>query len=194
MESKNTSENSRLERLNRVYLAIILRYKDIIEEKESISVAELPTLITPKDPQIIEKAEEIKKDFPNYIYDRDFYEASKKAFEFVKSQIQDIVLPVQFWLDPSETLNFQVGDLMDKNVLLCSLLISLGNPSAKVLVEVDNAMTVFVYFGYLNAYYLMDIKGGIKKFNSKEEIYESVITGEDSAAYEFNNQSYSDIK
>ncbi len=184
----------KLEELNKLYLAIILRYKELIEEKEELSVAALPTLITPKDERVIAKAEEFKREFVNYTYEKDFLAAAKKAFEFTRDKIDNIVPPVQFWLMPSETLDFQVGDMMDKNVLLCSLLLQLGNPSAKVLVEVDNELSVFVYFEFNNVFYAFDLKDGIKEFSSKEELYDSLVKGSDSVAYEFNNQHYNDIR
>ncbi|MEM0149475.1 MAG: hypothetical protein QXW10_01100 [Candidatus Micrarchaeaceae archaeon] len=187
-------ETEKLEKLNQFYLAIILRYKELIEEKEELSISELPTLVTPKDERVVAKAEEIKRNFLSYTYGRDFYEAAKRAFEFVKKEIDEIVTPVQFWLTPAETLSFRIGDPMDKNVLLCSLLLQLGNPSAKVLVEVNNAMSAFVYFEFNGKYYLLDIKSGIREFSGKDALYGSVINSDDSTAYEFNNQMYNDIK
>ncbi len=183
----------RAEKLNKLYLAIILRYKDIIEERERLSVSELPNLITPKDERVVEKAEEIKKNFPNYVYERDFYYASKMAFEFVKDGIEEIMHPVQFWMKPSETINFQIGDIMDKNILLCSLLIELGNPSAKVLVGVDDMLSAFTYYEFNGKLYLLDIKNSIKEFDSKDDIYKIVAKGDNTTAYEFNNQMYRDI-
>lgn len=187
-------KDENLAKLNQLYLAIILRYKEFIEEKEKLSVSELPTLVTPKDERVTAKAEEIKRTFLTYVYEKDFYEASKKAFEFVKNDIDEIVPPVQFWFTPAETLNFQLGDIIDKNVLLCSLILQLGNPSAKVLVEVNSIMSAFVYFEFKGTYYLLDVKNSIKNFKSKDDMYNTVISSEDSTAYEFNNQMYNDIK
>ena len=42
----NLSEQTKI---NQVYVSIILRYKDYIEEKERISVAELPRFVIPKN-------------------------------------------------------------------------------------------------------------------------------------------------
>ena len=131
-------EVERLGKLNQLYLAIISRYKEYIQEKEGLSVAELPTLVTPKDEALVKKAAEIKAGFEGYTYERDFQKASAAAFSFVKSGIEDAVLPLEFWLSPRDTLAYGMGDMIDKNILLCSLLIALGNPSAKVLVRMKD--------------------------------------------------------
>ncbi|MGC8687348.1 MAG: hypothetical protein ACP5RM_01460 [Candidatus Micrarchaeia archaeon] len=188
------SPKSKAEKISQLYLAIIMRYKDLIEEKERLSVAELPTLVTPKDSRVIMAVEQIKGQFSNYTYEENFIEAAKKSFDFVKNSIEDITLPVQFWLTPADTLNFGIGDFIDKNILLCSMLIQLGNPSSKVLVTIDSSMQAFVYFEYNKQFYLLDQKDGIREFGSKDLLYNSVLVDKDSTAYEFNNQTYSDIR
>ena len=180
-------------KLNRLYLAIISRYKDYIEEKEDLSVAELPTLVMPNDERVRAKTDEIKSGFLNYSYDQNFHEASIKAYEFVNREIEDITLPLQFWLTPTETMEFMVGDSMDKNILLCSMLVKLGNPSAKVFVIMrENIRDVFVYYEFGGKTYALE-RDRVKEFESKDLMLVSLSLGEESVAYEFNNQMYSDI-
>ncbi len=187
-------EGARLEELNQLYLAIIQRYKDYIEEEESLSVAELPTLVTPLSEKVADKASEIMNDFEHYSYDADFYGASVKALEFVKDGIADVVLPLQFWLTPADTLTFGMGDAVDKCVLLCSLLIRLGNPSAKVLIKVyDSTRSVFVYYEYSGKLYRLDIRDGVSEFLSREQMLGSIGIDEEATAYEFNDKMYVDI-
>lgn len=182
------------DRLNQVYLAIISRYKDYIEEKESLSVAELPVLVTPNEPKVREKVEELKGSFLNYDYDTNFREASIRAYDFVKRELTEAVLPLQFWLTPEETLTFKLGDSIDKNILLCSLFIGLGNPSSKVFVKIaDTARKVSVYYEFKGRTYLFDIEDGIKEFESKEPMLKTMDLKEETTAYEFNNQMYADI-
>lgn len=181
-------------RLNQIYLAIISRYKDYIEEKESLSVAELPVLVTPNDTKVKEKAAELKAGFLNYDYDGNFKEASTRAYDFVKKEITEATLPLQFWLTPEETLTFKLGDSIDKNILLCSIFIGLGNPSAKVFVKIgDAARKVFVYYEFKDKIYLFDIEGGIKELDSKDSMLKTMDLKEETTAYEFNNQMYADI-
>ncbi len=181
-------------KLNNIYLAIISRYKDYIEEKESISVAELPTLVTPNNNAVKGKVDEIKRSFEKYDYDKDFYEASLKAFEFVKEKIDSVVLPLQFWLTPEETLVFLVGDAFDKNILLCSLIIGLGNPSSKVMVVMkSDSKRIFVTYGYNAKFYLLDLNDGVREFSNRDEIMNILKEGEEITAYEFNDRTYIDL-
>jgi len=181
-------------RLNDLYLAVISRYKEYIEEKEGLSVAELPTLITPNSERVGEKAEEIKSKFLNYSYDNDFYDASIMAYDFVRNEIEDVVLPLQFWLTPDETLLFMMGDVMDKGILLCSLLIKLGNPSTRVFVKIDDGeRKVFVYCNLSDKICVFENNREAKTYESRDEMLKALPFNGDTAAYEFNNQMYADI-
>lgn len=186
-------KSSREERLNQIYLAIIARYKDYIEEKEGLSVAELPMLVMPDSEKVKTKADEIKSGFLNYVYETNFYDASTRAYEFVKKEVEDATLPLQFWLTPEETLEFMMGDTMDKNILLCSMLVRLGNPSAKVLVKMVDTRKVHVYYEFKDKIYMFDFDSGIKEFNDKKEMLKSLEIKDETTAYEFNNQMYADI-
>lgn len=182
------------DRMSELYLAIISRYRGYIEEKEEISVAELPILVTPKAEDITAKAEEIKAGFSAYFYDRDFPDAAQRAFDFVSKSIEEVALPVQFWLTPEETMRFRAGDMMDKSILLCSLLIALGNASAKVFMLIRESERVTqVYFEFRGAVTMLDFSGPARKYASKEDLFRSFGIMESDTAYEFNNRSYTDI-
>ena len=182
------------DRLAGLYLAIISRYKEYIEEKEELSVAELPTLVTPRAADIVSKAEEIKAGLAPYFYDRDFIAAARQAFDFVNASIDEVTLPVQFWLTPEETLRFKAGDGMDKSILLCSLLVALGNHSAKVFMLIrNNDRKTCAYFEFAGKVTLMDFKDGISEYRNRDEMLGKFAMAEDDTAYEFNNRSYADI-
>ena len=181
-------------RLNQLYLAIVSRYKDYIEEMEHISVAELPALVTPKNEMVMKKADDIKNGFGVYNYKINFYEASINAFYFIKNSIEDAALPLQFWLTPEETLTFGIGDVMDRNILLASLLIDLGNPSAKVFVCVSEGVRrVFTYYEFDGKAYVLDFATGFKKYGSRDEIIRSLDMNDETIAYEFNDQIHTEI-
>ena len=194
VESVNASLDKYM-RINNVYLLILSKYKDYIEEKEELSVAELPTLVTPKSALVARKGADIKGMFENYDYDGNFYDASIKAFDFVSKEVGDITLPIEFWLMPEETMRFMLGDVTDKSILLCSLLISLGNPSSKVVViSRDSIRDIRVYYEFGDYIVIMDIeKGKIIKLKSKDDMLKSFNFNEESTAYEFNDQMYVDI-
>lgn len=181
-------------KINQLYLAIIARYKEYIEEMEHLSIAELPSLVTPKNDLVMKKANEIKNAFGMYNYNDNFYEASVEAFYFVKKEIEDIAMPLEFWLRPEETLSFGVGDILDKNILLCTILIVLGNPSSKVLVYVkEGSRKVLTYYELDNKAYLLDFASGFKKFESRDALVKSLGDEAEATCYEFNDKMYIDI-
>ncbi|MCL5442668.1 MAG: hypothetical protein M1603_03230 [Candidatus Marsarchaeota archaeon] len=182
-------------RLSNIYLLIISKYKDYIEEKEALSVAELPTLVTPKAAMVARKAADIKSEFDNYDYDANFYDAGMKAFDFVSKGIGSTALPIEFWLMPEETLRFMLGDVTDKSILLCSILIALGNPSSKVVVvSRDSMRSIYVYYEFGGSVVMMDVENGkVEKFGNKDDMLKAFSLDDESAAYEFNDQMYVDI-
>ncbi len=192
-EGRNASN---LEHYNRLYLAIIMRYKDLIEENEKLNVAELPKQITPEDPSIVAFANSIKAKFKDYNPERDFYEAGKQAHRHVKEVVETVSLPVEFWLKPSETLSIEAGDLMDKATLLCSIFIALGNITSKIIIATtDSERKIGVYCSVGSKIVYFDIADGIAEFSSREELLENLGIGknEDIRAYEFNDKMYADI-
>ncbi len=191
---EGAADNERIRRLNDLYIAIISRYKDYIEEKEDLSVAELPTLVTPDSSAVKEKAEWVKSRFMNYTYANNFYDASILAFDFVSREIEDVILPLQFWITPTEAITFMMGDIMDKAILLCSMLIRLGNPSSRVFVKIDDsARRVFVYYEFKSTIYVLENGKDPKEFNAKDDMLKEIDFNEDTVAYEFNNQMFGDL-
>lgn len=189
-------QDQKTAKINQVYLLIISRYKDYIEEKEEISVAELPRFVVPKAPLVARKAAEIKAQFPGYSYDGNFGEAALAAFRFVRDDIEEIALPLQFWLGPEEILTFMAGDSTDKNILLCSLLVALGNPSAKVVIAVNGPeRAIKVYYEHAGRVTMFDISDGTPSdFASRDAMLAALGLNDESTAYEFNDQMYVDIK
>ena len=190
-------ENELLKKYNDLYLEIIMKYKSHIEEHENLYVAELPSLISPNDEVVKGLAASFTSKFQDYKYENNFYDVAKLIFEHVKNVILPVSLPIQFWLKPSQTITYGAGDLFDKAVLLCSLLISLGNLSTKIIIVVKESERSFiVYFEFKEILVAMNIEGGIKEFKTKEELIKSLGIDEksdDVTAYEFNDKMYIDI-
>ncbi|MEM3178007.1 MAG: hypothetical protein QXZ38_02330 [Candidatus Micrarchaeaceae archaeon] len=189
-------EEDLVKRYNALYLEIILKYKDYIEEQESLYVAELPNLVTPNDDVVVGVANRIKSGFPIYNYEENFHDAAKAAYEHVKNEIYTVELPVQFWLTPRQTETVGAGDIFDKAVLLCSLLIALGNPSSKVIVIITDSERKFLNYAEFDGRVIaIDFDKGIIEFKSIEEMmsYFSIKKGKDVTAYEFNDKMYNDL-
>jgi hypothetical protein len=177
-----------------LYLAIIGRYKEYIEQNENISVAELPSLVTPKDQLVQLKADEIRSRLAPYYFESKFEDAANMTFEFINREIREVQMPLQFWLRPREALTFRVGDTIDRSILMCSIFVALGNPSTRVLVCIKGeTRRVHVYCEFNGRILLFDLGGKSSILSSKEELIGSLGIDDDTTAYEFNDQSYLDI-
>lgn len=184
------------EKYGQLYLEVILRYKDYIEQNENLNVAELPKLITPSDESVVALAKAFKSAFDPYSYSSNFLAASKMAYDYVSNQIVHISLPIEFWLYPSNTIKCGAGDLFDKATLLCSLLIALGNPSAKVITSVKpNARRFLVYCAFDDKIVAFDLDRGTINFENKEKLIESLLLKDEdeTTAYEFNDEMYNNL-
>lgn len=189
-----------LKKYNQLYLEVILRYKEYIEEKESLYVAELPKLVVPENEDVVNIANRIKNSMPSYNYNDNYYDAARLAYSYVKDEIALANLPIQFWLTPDETIKCGAGDIFDKAVLLCSLLIALGNVSAKIIIKVkDSERDFIVYSEFNNIIIAIDLESGIKEYKNKEELLSAMgikNAGDNGevTAYEFNDKMYNSLE
>ncbi|MGC8538506.1 MAG: hypothetical protein ACP5MK_01405 [Candidatus Micrarchaeia archaeon] len=191
------SEDEITKRYAKIYLEILMRYREYIEESESLYIAELSKLVTPDKESIVNIANDIKGKFPSYSMTENFYEAANYAFEYINENILTVVMPIQFWLYPEETVSCGAGDIFDKATLLCSIFIALGNPSAMVLTkEQPTGKLVRVYCEYNNKLIVADVEKGITVMESYDKFLESIGLGGDKqnvSAYEFNDKRYRTI-
>ncbi len=131
----------------RLYRLIIDRYRDKIEEYETKSVSDLKLLIQPRDAKIAEMHESIIEDFHPYVYGEHFLSAAKMAYSYISS-FRTLSAPVSFWLAFSDIQEIGAGDEIDKSLLLCSVLRSLGSENAKVFVtDTRNSYVLFQFEG-----------------------------------------------
>lgn len=189
-------ETDLLKAYNNIYLEIIMRYRDHIEEKEALYLADLPQLVTPEDESVMLLANEVKSNFPAYLYNENFPEAAKLAYDYVRNRIAPVSIPIQFWLRPAQTIKYGAGDLFDKAVLLCSVLIALGDPASRVVVITKGSERHFIaYSEYQGRTLVMDVENGVREFKSLDALVNEMQLGEDddSAAYEFNDKMYRNI-
>lgn len=185
-----------IKKYNGIYLSIIMRYKDYIEEHEGLYIADLPKLVTPADSSVASVASGIMNSFPSYTYERDFLEAARLAYLYIKEKITAVSLPIQFWQKPSETITNCAGDPFDMAVLLCSILVALGNVSTKIIITLSDGKRDFlVYSEYNEELIVIDLERGITKAQSREELLSRLKIGTDPelSAYEFNDKMYTNI-
>lgn len=189
-------ETALIRKYNNIYLSMIMRYKDYIEEHEGLYVAELPKLVTPQDSAVISVATGITNNFPSYSYDRDFLEAARLAHLYVKEKITSVTLPVQFWQKPSETISNGAGDPFDMAVLLCSILIALGGVSSKIIITISDGQRDFlVYSEYREELIVIDLERGLTSAHNRGDLLGRLKIGSNPevSAYEFNDRMYTDI-
>ncbi len=185
-----------LKKYNLLYLEIIMRYRGYIEENEDLSVAELPNLVTPEEESVVGFADNLKSTIQNYALEQNFREAAEKAYKYVKSTITQVELPVDFWLSPDQVIKSGAGDVFDKAVLLCSLLIALGCVSTRIIVVTRQDDRRFVvYSEYGKGLLAFDLDNGISEFQSKDELLADlkIKDGGEVTAYEFNDKMYNNL-
>ncbi len=116
-----------------IYKAVLSRYKDIIAEKESLSISEIRQKVSPYNDIIRDIKEEITADMVGYNPEKDFMAAAQKAMSYVR-RIRTCEFAFTFWMDFKEMQELRIGTAMDKAILLAALLRSLGSEDVRVLV------------------------------------------------------------
>jgi hypothetical protein len=168
---------------------IIDRYRSTIEEFEAKSISDLKGRVRPHDAKIIELRDSITGDFHPFVFEEHFLQAAEMCFSFVSS-FATISPPVSFWLEFSDMEKLMAGDEIDKSVLFCSLLRSLGCEDAKVLVNDSKRSCVLYSFG--GKHYAAGVgKKGILEAKSREE---ALSLAEGKVLYCFNDKEHEDFQ
>jgi hypothetical protein len=173
----------------KLYKLIIDRYRDKIEEYETKSVSELKSLIQPHDAKITALRNSLNEEFHPYVYGENFLAAAKTAFSHVSS-FRTIPAPVSFWLSFSDMEEIMAGDEIDKSILLCSILRSLGSENAKVFVT--DTRNSYVLFQFPPKSYVADhSQKELAEFETGEKALESL---KGRILYSFNDKEYEDFQ
>ena len=184
-EPEPTDDEVRL----RLFRLIIDRYRDKLEEYETKSVSDLKSLVQPRNDKILQVREVLLEDFHPYVYEENFLSAAKLVFSHVSS-FRTISAPVSFWLEFSEMYELMAGDEIDKSILLCSILRSLGSENAKVFVT--DTKNSYVLFQFAGKSFVAD--------HSQKEILEKPTGAEaleclkGKILYSFNDKEYEDFQ
>ena len=144
--------------LVKLYSLILERYSDVINEHESKTVGEIKALVNKDDLTIQSLSNEFK--IEDYDFENHYFQAAEKAFDYVRGEII-FVKPdanVAFWLTPKEIASEKIGDDEDQAVFLCSLLYSLGDEKAEVVIaELENSGThAFVITEWNKKFMILD--------------------------------------
>ena len=93
-------------------------------------------------------------------------------------------------------MTLEAGDVFDKAVLLCTMLIALGNVTAKVITLIrDSEKKLAVYCEFSSKVIFFDVEGAASEFASRDEMLEKLGIGKDETmtAYEFNDKMYNNL-
>ena len=173
----------------KLYRLIIDRYRETIEEHETKTISELKLLVQPQHPEISGVKESIEGGFHPYSSHDNLLQAATMAARHVSS-FRTISAPVSFWLTFSDMKELMAGDEIDKSILLCSILRSLGSEDARVFVT--DAKSSCVLFGFSGQFFVADHrqKGFLPAASLKEAA--SLMRGK--PIYSFNDKEYEDFK
>lgn len=172
-ENKNASSNINETAQKRYYEQILSKYKDLINEKERKTIAQIKATVDPNDltiKGIVSKYKPI-----GYEYSKDYLETLRKIYSFLKTEI-DVVktnIKILYWLDSTSVLKNKIADDQDASALLCSIMQTLSDPEAMiyvVLLEDDNTHS-FIKTKYKNTFYIFDLtqKGPFEMFVNIDE-------------------------
>ena len=179
--SEPTEDEIRL----KLYKLIIDRYRDMIEQGETRSVSDLKAMIMPHHEKIAELRESITGGFHPFVYEEHFLQAAKMCFEHVSS-FKTISAPVSFWLEFAEMQSLMAGDEIDKSILLCSLLRSLGSQNAKVFMT--DSRNSYVLFQFTGKSFIADYSQ--KELVEKETGEAALSSLKGKIIYSFNDKEY----
>ena len=175
----------------KLYDIILNRYRTMIERSESKTIADLKALIQPKDETVVRVKDQLIDEFKPYLFEKHFYMVAERAHKFV-SEMKTVKTPVDFWLTSKEFLELKGGDMMDKAVFLCSLLIALENNDAYVIVGVDGGTKIAVGHRTGNGWRFLDPTTGTSINGDKDALIKQWFAGAE-RMYEFNDREYNQL-
>jgi hypothetical protein len=129
------------------YKRILERYASAVREGEQKALPELKALVNADDPAVQQARRLLLDDYARgasqgiegagdafrYDYERHFPELAARAFDLVRGlRAVRGELGTPYWMSLREVWELKAGDPFDKAVFLCSLLLSLGSPNARL--------------------------------------------------------------
>jgi hypothetical protein len=169
----------------KLHKLIIDRYREEIEEHENKTVSDLKSMIQPHEPIITKLRDSLLEGFRPYIYQEHFLSAMGMCCQYVSS-FRTISPPVAFWLTFSDMQSIMAGDEIDKSILLCSLLRSIGSESARVFVTDTKNSYVLCQFG--GKFHLNTHSNAAPSVCASEQ--EALLRISGKPLYSFNDRDY----
>ncbi|MGB9719477.1 MAG: hypothetical protein ACPL06_02695 [Candidatus Anstonellales archaeon] len=140
-----------------LYRLIVMRYKELIEKSEDKTITEIRAMVSPYNDFVQKKKEELLSSLPSYNPEKDFFSAMQKAIEYIKS-IENIEMPIKFWLGFEELDRLKAGDVYNQALLLASLFRALDGKD--VLVYSTEKGNFYVGFSWQGLRYVVNPANG----------------------------------
>jgi hypothetical protein len=167
---------------------VLERYQKFIEDGEAKSVGEMRELVRPMDSVVTEMKITIADQFHPYLYEKHYLPAVQKSLDMLFA-FRPVSLPVNFWMSFADMAHLHAADDIDRAILLCSLLRSLGSESARVLI--DKGKGAWVSFVFTDKQYMVDIsKRTMSAYTADDEALKILLK---TVQYAFNDREYEDL-
>ncbi len=140
-----------------IYKLILNRYKDMISEKESLSISEIRQRVSPYNDFIRKLRDSILSDMAPYDHRTQFMAAAERAMDYIR-RIKTCEFALNFWMDFREIEQLKIATAMDKAILFAALLRSLESEDVKVLVTKSGR--ALVKFSWKDSPYLFVPESG----------------------------------
>lgn len=192
------AEGERERLKERLYEALLKKYKDLINDSEKKTVGEVKALVNKNDLTTQMFVSRFKPE--HYEFERHFLETARKCYGFLVKEVDYYKLgfDLNFWLKPEEILKYKIADDEDLAVFLCSILYALGNDKSEVLIcEMDDFSTHAITITEFQGEFLVldaSQKQAFEQFKGQKEsvLEEYSFEGKKikRPLYKFNHQSY----
>jgi hypothetical protein len=164
----------------KLYSLVVSRYKDIISEKEQKSITEMRTRIEPYSDFVKSLRQTIAGGID---YDIDFMSAVQKFAAYIR-KIKNFEFLFNFSMDFKEIDKLAAGSIMDKALLLASLLRSIEAKNTRIYVT--DSGKIYVGFEYNGERYFITPETGSILVGSDI----SVLLEKDPLEYSFSDLVY----
>lgn len=126
----------------KLYELLLKKYAHLINEAERKTIGEIKGLISSDDLTVQSVVSQFKP--ADFSFERDYLHVAKQLFEFVCKEINYVEskLDINYWLTSKEIMFSKLGDDEDLAVFLCSLLYTLGDQKAYVVVAELNDLSM----------------------------------------------------
>lgn len=165
-----------------IYKVVLSRYKELITEKESLSISAIRHKVSPYNDIIRAIRDELTEDIVGYTYQNDFMAAAQKAMAYIR-RVRTCEFAFTFWMDFKDMRQLRIGTAMDKAILLAAILRSLGSENVVVLVtKMDKP---YVRFTFEKGYIFSPETGSLLMGEDSMRLFSG-----DPVAYSFNDLVY----